>query len=421
MAKTSSIPSAIAPTGVRHFELDWLRTLVVLGLIPYHAAVVFAEGPGDYVKAGGRSLFFDGVATVVAFWGMPLLFLVAGAATWYALSVRSPRRYLGERFGRLAIPFVVGVLTVVPVQLYFYDRSATPGYHQSYPQFYMGYLSGWAHITWHGAFALGLQYWGHLWFVLYLLAVSAFLLPIMLWLRGGVARRFLARLSNSSRQAASVFLPGALFAMVEVALQGPIGPRPFVDYSNLYSGAAGLVLYAVAFIVGFALFSEKGFLDALRAERRLALAQAIGLLILQEIALAAIGGRVAGVAAGATAIRAVRGYTTWCWLVALVGYALRYLTAGSQALSNLNEACFPVYVLHMPILTAVAFYIARGQGAMVARFGIVVAATALISFALYDVFVRRFAPMRILFGLKPSLAGERPPAAPREATTVSAH
>jgi hypothetical protein len=65
---------------------------------------------------------------------LPLLFLVAGAASWFALGRRAPTQYLVERVGRLAVPFVCGVLLLVPIQLYV-ERLATPGYSLNFLQF----------------------------------------------------------------------------------------------------------------------------------------------------------------------------------------------------------------------------------------------------------------------------------------------
>ena len=45
---------------------------------------------------------------------MQLLFLLAGASTCLALRKRSNRQYVGERFVRLGVPFVFGVLVLVP-------------------------------------------------------------------------------------------------------------------------------------------------------------------------------------------------------------------------------------------------------------------------------------------------------------------
>lgn len=383
----------------RRYELDWLRTLVVLGLIPYHAAVVFTVGPGDYVKDVRSSLAFDLAATAVAFWGMPLLFLVAGAATWFALGVRNPRHYLLERVGRLAVPFIVGVLVLVPIQLYYAQR-ATTGASVSYLQFYWEFLVQWAHIAQHGVFGLGFQYWGHLWFVLYLLAVSVFLLPVLLWMRKPKAEQYIGRLASFCRRPLGLFLLGMPLVVVEAALQGPIGPRPFADYNNLYSGPAGLVLYAVVFVIGYLLFSDQRFQAALVRDRRLALAQGVALLALHQFVLAVNSQQVVATPLGTLAVRSLRAYITWCLLAAILGFALNYLTMNTSALRYLNEACFPVYVLHMPILTVLGFYIVRWDMPILAEFLLLTVATACVTFAVYEGVVRRFAPMRFLFGLR---------------------
>jgi peptidoglycan/LPS O-acetylase OafA/YrhL len=399
MAEAATAAQPVA-TGKRVSALDWLRVLVVLGLIPYHAAVVFAVGPGDYIKSPARSIVFDLAATLVAFLGMPLLFLVSGAATWFALGRRRPARYVLERVGRLAVPFVVGVLLLVPIQLYV-DRRADPSYHVAYPQFYLTFLTDWANIARHGVFGRGFQYWGHLWFILYLLAVSVFLLPLLLWLRGTAAQRPLAYLASRCGQLLGVFLLGAPLVLVEVALQGPIGPRAATDYANLYSGAAGLVLYAVTFALGYLLFTDQRVRLALVRYRSVALGQAATLLLVHEVALA-VAGRALGTApVGALVIRGVRGYITWCLLVAALGFALRYFTANTALLRYLNEACYPVYVLHMPVLTILGFYLVRWNPPILIGYLLLLATTASVTFALYEGFVRRIPAVRFLFGLKP--------------------
>ena len=59
-----------APRPERRCDIDWLRILAVLH--PWH---------------------------------MPLLFLLAGAATWFALGFRSGGQYVKERFTRLMVLF----------------------------------------------------------------------------------------------------------------------------------------------------------------------------------------------------------------------------------------------------------------------------------------------------------------------------
>lgn len=385
---------------IRLYELDWLRVVVVLGLIPYHVAVVFAIGPGDYVKNGERSIAFDIGATLVAFVGMPLLFAIAGAATWHALSHRNPSEYVVERVRRLAVPLAFGILALVPVQLYV-DRLNGAGYHQSYLQFYWQFLTDWIHITQLGVFGRGFQYWGHLWFLLYLLAVSLLLLPLLAWLRRGPRRQYCSRLARLAERPLGLVLLGVPLSVVEVVLQGPIGPRPTVDYSNLYSGAAGLVLYAVAFVLGYLLVPDATFRRAVVRYRTHMLALGMLLLAVHEVTLGALGVSPLSGPLAMPSIRLLRGLITWCLLTSALGFAARYLAAETHLLRSLNEACFPLYVLHMPILTVLACFVVRREAPVIIKFATLVALTAVVTFTLYVGIVRRILLIRFLFGLKP--------------------
>ena len=49
---------------------------------------------------------------------MPLLFFLAGASTYFALKKRNERQYIKERVKRLLIPFLFGIIIIVPPQTY---------------------------------------------------------------------------------------------------------------------------------------------------------------------------------------------------------------------------------------------------------------------------------------------------------------
>ncbi len=111
--------SRSSATAERRIDLDWLRIVAVLLLIPFHGARVFDIFTPFYVKNAELSPWLS--YAVVAFlnaWQMPLLFLIAGASTWYALGSRGGGRYVGERLKRLLVPFVFGTLVIVPPQMY---------------------------------------------------------------------------------------------------------------------------------------------------------------------------------------------------------------------------------------------------------------------------------------------------------------
>ena len=166
------------PTTTRRHELDWLRALAVLGLIPFHAAVIFTTGSGDYIKSTQTSVSMDLLASFISLWGIQLLFFIGGAAAFFALHRRSSRQYVSERFTRLAVPFGFGVLTIVPLQIYV-GYLATPGAHMSFWRYYGAvYLQRWLGIL-HGVIPANGDNWvGHLWFIPPLILFSLLALPV---------------------------------------------------------------------------------------------------------------------------------------------------------------------------------------------------------------------------------------------------
>ncbi|MFE9396251.1 acyltransferase family protein [Streptomyces flavidovirens] len=168
----------LAPADRRR-ELDALRALIVLGLVFFHAALVFAPDDDFYVKDAETA----GAVTVLAgfgvVWAMPMLFLVAGLGTRHSIRRRGPGRFARERLLRLGVPLVFASLALNPLPQWLRLRAADPGYHESYWRF-------WPHFfTVHAdpgdfPFVLDGRYFetGHLWFVVLLLAFCLLLVPV---------------------------------------------------------------------------------------------------------------------------------------------------------------------------------------------------------------------------------------------------
>jgi len=110
--EASSAPRAAA----RRHDVDWLRIAAVLLLIPYHTARVFNWEEDFYIKNDPTDGVAQAFVDFVGPWHMSLLFLLAGVATWLAFRFRSGGQYAAERVKRLLIPFVFGVLVIVPPQ-----------------------------------------------------------------------------------------------------------------------------------------------------------------------------------------------------------------------------------------------------------------------------------------------------------------
>src|SRR5512140_3140440 len=103
----------------RCYDIDWLRVIAVLLLFPFHTARIFDVWEAFYAKNAEVSAPLTyGIIGFLNQWHMPLFFLLAGASTWFALGFRSGKAYAVERFKRLFVPLVFGLLVIIPPQAY---------------------------------------------------------------------------------------------------------------------------------------------------------------------------------------------------------------------------------------------------------------------------------------------------------------
>ena len=161
----------------RRHDLDWLRVLGVLLLIPFHVALIFVLQPYTimYIRDVVNSPALTVTTGFIHMWHMPMLFMVSGAATYFALGFRSAGQYIRERFLRLFIPLAFGLLTFIPFTIYIQ--------HSQVLSLQEGYL-GFFHIDFEHLDGMNGSFTpAHLWFILYLFVFSLVGLPIFIWLR----------------------------------------------------------------------------------------------------------------------------------------------------------------------------------------------------------------------------------------------
>src|SRR5512135_544724 len=99
MSSNTPVPASVA----RRNDIDWLRILAVLLLVPFHSLIVFVLDPGSvvFMKDTIDCFACDRVAGFMDQFHMPVLFAIAGMSTYFALAKRSAGQYLRERVLRL--------------------------------------------------------------------------------------------------------------------------------------------------------------------------------------------------------------------------------------------------------------------------------------------------------------------------------
>ncbi|MFE4667379.1 acyltransferase [Streptomyces sp. NPDC056716] len=376
----------------RRTELDTLRVLVVIGLVFFHSALVFAPDNDFYVKNANTAEVVTVLSGLGVVWAMPILFLVAGLGTRHSLRRRGPGGFARERLLRLGVPLVATTLVLTPLPQWLRLRAADPGYHESYLAFWPRFLT----VRLDPAdfpFVLDGEHFetGHLWFVVLLLTFSLLLAPVAGRLAGGAEPLAAA----VDRRPALLLLPALpLAALDALYMEGGFGGW------NRWA-------YLVFFLYGYALADD---LRIRAATRRLA--RPVGVLGLLLFAATAPGfmtldDPLTDRAAFAVLTRALFGAAGWCWVVAILGLLDRPERAEvpsspgrARARAYLAAAALPVYVLHQPIVVAVAYGVVGWPAPMVVKYTAIVAGSLVVIFAVYEVGIRRARVTRFLLGMR---------------------
>jgi glucans biosynthesis protein C len=371
--------------------IDWLKVVLVLGVCYYHTAQVFTVA-GWLIQDEERSLALSAFAGFGYLFGLPLLFMLSGAAAWFALQTRSARAFALQRVQRLLPPIVIGFLLISPLQAWL--AAVNGGSSESLAGFAPGWLAALPIPT--GPSWLGI-YGYHLWFIGFLFLYGIVSLPALVWLRSDAGRRAVRRLATPVGRVLGTIGLLAGFVIAQLAL------RPF--FPQLYDWADFLL--GLGFVIaGAVLVADDRFSEAL-ARRRwwlLALAVTSSVLLLPFVAMDRLWEfeRVLAITPEGVAYLVVRSAATLAWVLAVLGLAIRYLTRRTAALDYAGDAVLPFYVLHHPIVVAIAVVAVTWPVGLWVKHLAIVAGSFGATWLLYEYAVRRVGPMRALFGLRPA-------------------
>jgi peptidoglycan/LPS O-acetylase OafA/YrhL len=111
----------------RIYFLDNLRAFVILLVVVLHGSMTYmAYAPSWwYVLDPQNSLFFTSLILLLDIPIMLIMFFIAGYFALPSLSKRGPRAFLKEKFIRVGMPWIVGVLLLAPPTAYliYYSRA----------------------------------------------------------------------------------------------------------------------------------------------------------------------------------------------------------------------------------------------------------------------------------------------------------
>jgi hypothetical protein len=119
----SSITHTAAPAGVqaapkakaRNAALDRTRTFLTLVVLIHHAVIPYTHFGHTDPKSW---IGFDCVVLATDSFFMAMFFFLSGLFAWSGIARKGPLNYLSDRLLRLALPFAICALTVIPIAYY---------------------------------------------------------------------------------------------------------------------------------------------------------------------------------------------------------------------------------------------------------------------------------------------------------------
>lgn len=339
--------------------IDWLKVTVVFGAFVFHAAQPFVV-TGWLVSDTQKSVLLSLFSGFGYLFGMPLMFLLAGATTWLATQRTGVAGHAALRIRRLVVPLLLGLVILSPLQAWIATLGSghleDPG---AFLARYVGSLRLPLSPTWFGDFGY------HLWFLAFLFFDVLLVLPLLPRLRA-------ARDAGTLSIGRFAERPAGLAALFAAILLPQLIVRPLFP---VYRDWADFVLWLGFFGIGVLAMADRELLAALVGRRR----QFLWLLPVAAVVLVPIlpFGLPLNLEHDPTYGPVGLAYITWrtalCWLmvVSLVGFASIYLRARPRFLSWANRLVLPFYVLHHPVVVLVAaLVVGLGMG-MWAKFGLI--------------------------------------------------
>jgi peptidoglycan/LPS O-acetylase OafA/YrhL len=373
----------------RRYDLDWLRVLAFLILILYHVAMFYVADWGWHIKSADTSETLQYFMLLVNPWRMPLLFLISGAALWFASRKVTAWSLLKLRIVRLLPPLVLGMLVIVPPQMYFQILQAE-NVELSYTAFYRLYLdmdtdAFPAHHT-----PVGLITWNHLWFIPYLITYTLAFVVLK-----PVLDRLAGVLNRVRVPLILLYVIPVLVLVQYVLFLKPYFPQTAALVGDWYSHALYFTLFLAGYVMAGQLRTVQTLVDSRRICLGISLVTYLLFLLIQDgLIFSDPGSRFDWIARAS--IQTVNG---WAWLLTVMAWAAAWLNRPSRALSYMNTAILPWYVLHQTITIILAWYLAPlGLNTWLEAF--LVLAGTVVGCAISYELIRRTTVTRFLFGLK---------------------
>lgn len=349
---------------MRKYYLDNLRTLMILLLFPVHTFMIWNNYGTKFYVWGGESRLLSALITIVNPWFMPILFVIAGMCANYSLRKRSIKEFVKERFSKLLLPFISGMILLIPFQT-LYARKFFFGYNGSLFDNFKYFFTNFTDLSgYDGCFTPG-----HLWFILFLFVISILSLVVIKLLPYEKIRNKTEKMNIA----------------IIILLFVPVWLFYYIGNFGGFSLGKDLMLYLLGYYV---LSNELIMQKIIKWKRPIVVSFCIlqaGLSIAyyQFSYYGDLGVNIVG----------------WLGVLSFLIIGNEYFNKKTKITDYLSKASFPVYILHQTILVISGYYVLLSIDNIVMQVLIIMAGSFLLTFLCYEI-IRRIPYLRKLFGMK---------------------
>lgn len=367
----------------RRYDLDWLRVIVFGILIFYHVGMYFV--PWDWhIKHETSFAWLEWPMIFVNQWRLPILFIISGMGTRYALSYRSDSLFRMERLKRLGIPLLVGIAIVVPPQIYI-ERVLHNEFVGTYTNFYFS-------ECFRGIYPEGNLSWHHLWFLPYLLLFSILLSPLFIYLRDHPksSSMLIGKKMLSKKYGIYLFIVPLVGIEIFVEPFFPVTHALFDDYYTI-------LFHATLFLLGYVFISltDEFWRSIDRLKQTSFLIGIIAFAIYYIVRTQFTDSLFIHIIEAS-----IKLINMWAWIIVLFGIASSHLNRPSKYLAYCNEAVYPFYILHQTVQVILCYVFIQLQLNSSLTFIVLSLGTFFFTWLLYECLIRRIKFLRPFFGLK---------------------
>jgi glucan biosynthesis protein C len=389
VVRANPAPTPPEPSGVkpRFDAFDALRGAAMFLVVTVHSAVAYVthDIPGVLwcVRDAPTVGLFDGFHLWAMGVSTSLYFVIAGFFAVGLYDSRGCRGFLANRFRRVFLPFVVGVVTVLPLCLCVW----------MYGWFSSGRCT-WReirHLNFHDPVIQRQRVGaGHLWFLEYLLVMLAVYALVRWWIdrRGAGFGRLIALRDAVIRSPWRPLLLAVPTTLILWISRRELGVDAMLDRQISFLIPPIKVLYHGAFFfVGTGLFAFRHELERLARSASSYLALSIPVFLarawlvrrdwqaplgeVESLAMAAFGALFA-----------------WLMVFGVIGLALRLYRTPHPSIRYLADSSYWIYLTHLPILGLIQVDLYRIPGSALWKFPLVLTCTLTLGLASYQVLVR---------------------------------